>query len=248
MGKSAIIIPARYGSSRLEGKPLLKVLDKPVIQWVYEKASQAKLADIIIVATDDQRIYDCVKGFGGNVEMTSTEHKSGSDRIMEVVSRHPEIDYICNLQGDEPLIKPESIDAVIRNVIEDDRADISTLIRKIGADEVDNPNLVKCVTDKNGFALYFSRSKVPYERNTGIAKFYGHLGIYGYKRRALETMTSQSQTMLEKTESLEQLRALENGMRIKTSVVDFVPVGIDTKEDLEKFRQIVGEKLSKIRD
>ena len=243
MGKSAIIIPARYGSSRLEGKPLLKVLDKPVIQWVYEKASQTKLADLIIVATDDQRIYHCVKSFGGNVEMTSTEHKSGSDRIMEVVSRHPEIDYICNLQGDEPLIKPESIDAVIRNVIEDDRADISTLIRKIGADEVDNPNLVKCVTDKNGFALYFSRSKIPYERNTGIAKFYGHLGIYGYKRRALETMTSQSQTMLEKTESLEQLRALENGMRIKTSVVDFVPVGIDTKEDLEKFRQIVSEKL-----
>lgn len=243
MGKSAIIIPARYGSSRLEGKPLLKVLDKPVIQWVYEKASQTKLADIIIVATDDQRIYDCVKSFDGNVEMTSTEHKSGSDRIMEVVSRHPEIDYICNLQGDEPLIKPESIDAVIRNVIEDDRADISTLIREISADEVDNPNLVKCVTDKNGFALYFSRSKIPYERNTGIAKFYGHLGIYGYKRHALETMTSQSQTMLEKTESLEQLRALENGMRIKTSVVDFVPVGIDTKEDLEKFRQIVSEKL-----
>lgn len=243
MGKSAIIIPARYGSSRLEGKPLLKVLDKPVIQWVYEKASQTKLADIIIVATDDQRIYDCVKSFGGNVEMTSTEHKSGSDRIMEVVSRHPEIDYICNLQGDEPLIKPESIDAVIRNVIEDDRADISTLIREISADEVDNPNLVKCVTDKNGFALYFSRSKIPYERNTGIAKFYGHLGIYGYKRHALETMTSQSQTMLEKAESLEQLRALENGMRIKTSVVDFVPVGIDTKEDLEKFRQIVSEKL-----
>lgn len=248
MGKSAIIIPARYGSSRLEGKPLLKVLDKPVIQWVYEKAQQSKLADIVIVATDDERIYDCVKDFGGNVEMTSTEHKSGSDRIMEVVSRHPEIDYICNLQGDEPLIKPESIDAVIRNVIEDDRADISTLIREIDADEVENPNLVKCVTDKNGFALYFSRSKIPYERNSGIAKFYGHLGIYGYKRHALEMMTSQSQTMLEKTESLEQLRALENGMKIKTSVVDFVPVGIDTKEDLENFRQIVSEKLSKIND
>ena len=246
MGKSAIIIPARYGSSRLEGKPLLKVLDKPVIQWVYEKASQAKLADLIIVATDDQRIYDCVNGFGGNVEMTSSEHKSGSDRIMEVVSRHPEIDYICNLQGDEPLIKPESIDAVIKNVIEDDRADISTLIREIGQDEVDNPNLVKCVTDKDGFALYFSRSKIPYERNTGVAKFYGHLGIYGYKRHALESMTSLSQTMLEKTESLEQLRALENGMKIKTSVVDFVPVGIDTKEDLEKFRRIVSEKLSRI--
>lgn len=244
MGKTAIIIPARYGSSRLEGKPLLKVLDKPVIQWVYEKAKQAKLADVIIVATDDKRIYDCVKNFGGEVEMTSTAHKSGSDRIMEVVNRHPEIDYICNLQGDEPLIEPDSIDAVIRNVIEDDKADISTLIRKIGQNEVDNPNLVKCVTDKKGFALYFSRSKIPYERNQGIAKFYGHLGIYGYKRHALESMTKQEQTMLEKAESLEQLRALENGMRIKTSIVSFVPVGIDTKDDLEKFRQIVSEKLA----
>ena len=244
MGKSAIIIPARYGSSRLEGKPLLKVLDKPVIQWVYEKAQASKLADIIIVATDDERIFNACKKFGAEVEMTSTEHKSGSDRIMEVVSRHPEIDYICNLQGDEPLIEPDSIDAVIKNVIEDDMADISTLIREISAQEAENPNLVKCVTDINGFALYFSRSKIPYERNTSIAKFYGHLGIYGYKRHALESMTSLPQTMLEKTESLEQLRALENGMRVKTSVVNFVPVGIDTKDDLEKFRKIVSEKLS----
>ena len=243
MGKSAIIIPARYGSSRLEGKPLLKVLDKPVIQWVYEKAQSSKLADIIIVATDDERIYDCVKTFGGNVEMTSKEHKSGSDRIMEVVARHPEIDYICNLQGDEPLIEPDSIDEVIKNIIEDDNADISTLIREITPDEAQNPNLVKCVKDINGFALYFSRSKIPYERNENVAKFYGHLGIYGYKRHALEKMTKLPQTILEKTESLEQLRALENGMRIKTTIVNFVPVGIDTKDDLEKFRQIVTQKL-----
>ena len=243
MNKTAIIIPARYGSSRLEGKPLLKVAGKPVIQWVYEKAQQSKFADIIIVATDDERIFNAVASFGGVAEMTSVEHKCGSDRIMEVVARHPEIGYICNLQGDEPLIEPESIDAVIKNVVEDDIADISTLIREITPEETENPNLVKCVTDKNGFALYFSRSKIPYERNTGIAKFYGHLGIYGYKRKALETMTSENQTMLEKTESLEQLRALENGMKIKTTVVNFVPVGIDTKDDLEKFRQIVENKL-----
>ncbi len=244
MSKTAIIIPARYGSSRLEGKPLLKVMGKSVIHWVYEKAQQAKLADMIIVATDDKRIYDEVKSFGGEVEMTSVEHKCGSDRIMEVVSRRPEISYICNLQGDEPLIKPESIDDVIRNVKEDDKADISTLIRVLtDEEEITNPNLVKCVTDRKGFALYFSRSKIPYERNAGIATFYGHLGIYGYKRKALETMTTLAQTPLECTESLEQLRALENGMKIKTSVVDFVPVGIDTKEDLEKFRQILESKL-----
>lgn len=245
MSKTAIIIPARYGSSRLEGKPLIEVCGKPVIQWVYEKAQQAKLADIIIVATDDERIFNAVKAFGGNVEMTSVNHKCGSDRIREVAERHPEIAYIVNLQGDEPLIKPESIDDVARNVQRDINADISTLIRVLDKEEeINNHNQVKCVVDKNGYALYFSRSKIPYERNTGVAVFYGHLGIYGYKREALIKMTSLPQTPLEKTESLEQLRALENGMKIKTSVVDFVPVGIDTKEDLEKFKKIVGEKLN----
>ena len=244
MGKTAIIIPARYGSSRLEGKPLIQVNGKPIIQWVYEKAQQAKLADMIIVATDDERIFNAVKAFGGNVEMTAVNHKCGSDRIREVVERHPEISYIVNLQGDEPLIKPESIDAVAKNVQEDANADISTLIRILTDDgEINNPNLVKCVIDNNGFALYFSRSKIPYERNTGVATFYGHLGIYGYKREALIKMTSLPQPPLEKTESLEQLRALENGMKIKTSVVDFVPVGIDTKEDLEKFKQIIAKQL-----
>lgn len=244
MGKTAIIIPARYGSSRLEGKPLIEVNGKPVIQWVYEKAKQAKLADIIIVATDDERIFNAVKAFGGEVEMTSADHKCGSDRIREVVERHPEISYIVNLQGDEPLIKPESIDAVAKNVQEDEKADISTLIRILkDKEEIENPNLVKCVIDNNGFALYFSRSKIPYERNTGVAAFYGHLGIYGYKREALLKMTSLPQTPLEKTESLEQLRALENGMKIKTSIVDFVPVGIDTREDLEKFKQIIAKQI-----
>lgn len=245
MSKTAIIIPARYGSSRLEGKPLIEVQGKPIIQWVYEKAAMSELADIIIVATDDSRIFDAVKAFGGNVEMTSANHKCGSDRIREVAERHPEISYIVNLQGDEPLITPESIDEVIRNVKDDIAADISTLIRPLtDENEINNPNLVKCARDLNGFALYFSRSKIPYERNTGIAEFWGHLGIYGYKRDALFKMTSLPQSPLEKTESLEQLRALENGMKIKTSVVNFVPVGIDTKEDLEKFKEIVSSKLS----
>ena len=244
MTKTAIIIPARYGSSRLEGKPLIEVGGKPIIQWVYEKAQQAKLADIVIVATDDERIFNAVKQFGGNVEMTSADHQCGSDRIREVADRHPEFSYIVNLQGDEPLIKPESIDSIIKNIKEDEKADISTLIRVIkDEDEINNPNLVKCVIDNNGFALYFSRSKIPFERKAGIATFYGHLGIYGYKRNALFKMTEAAQTPLERTESLEQLRALETGMKIKTTVVDFVPVGIDTLEDLAKFKSIVTEKL-----
>ncbi len=244
MSKTAIIIPARYGSSRLEGKPLIEVAGKTIIQWVYEKAQMSKLADMIIVATDDERIFNTVKAFGGNVEMTSTSHKCGSDRIREVVDRHPEIDYIVNLQGDEPLIEPSAIDEVARNVIEDSSADISTLVRVLtSAEDIDNPNLVKCVRDKNGFALYFSRSKIPYERNPVCGEFYGHLGIYGYKREALIKMTTLAQTPLEKTESLEQLRALENGMKIKTSVVNFAPVGIDTADDLEKFKKIISQKL-----
>ena len=240
MGKTAIIIPARYGSSRLEGKPLIEVNGKPIIQWVYEKAQQVKSADMIIVATDDKRIFNAVKDFGGEVEMTSENHKCGSDRIREVIDRHPELSYIVNLQGDEPMIKPESIEEVINNIKNDDITDISTLIRVIDdEEEAVNPNLVKCVRDINGYALYFSRSRIPYERKMGYTKPFGHIGIYGYKREALIKMTTLPQTPLEQTESLEQLRALENGMKIKTVVVDFKPVGIDTLEDLQKFKNLV---------
>lgn len=239
MTKTAIIIPARYGSSRLEGKPLLKVNDKPIIQWVYEKAKSVKSADVVIVATDDERIFDAIKAFGGEVEMTSTEHKCGSDRIKEVADRHEDFEYIINLQGDEPMIKQEMIEAVIDGV-KNHNADISTLIRPIeDKAEVENPNLVKCVIDNNGFALYFSRSKIPFERKENPAPFYGHIGIYGYTRKALTTMTTSPQTPLEISESLEQLRALQMGMRIKTSIVNEKPVGIDTMEDFENFKKLV---------
>ena len=238
--QTAIIIPARYGSSRLEGKPLLKACDKPIIQWVWEKAKACPLVDRVIIATDDDRIYNACKLFGAEVEMTSTEHKSGSDRIAEVTKRHPELGYIINLQGDEPLIEQANIELVIKGVKFDDRADISTLVREIkDIDEVENPNLVKCVFDINDYALYFSRSKIPFERNQGKTKFYGHLGIYGFKRDALFKMTELPQAPYEMAESLEQLRALQNGMKIKVAVVENVPVGIDTLEDFEKFKSMV---------
>ena len=237
MSKTAIIIPSRYGSTRLHAKPLIEVEGKPIIQWVYEKAA-AQQADMVIVATDHEEIYNCVKSFGGNAEMTRPDHKCGSDRVAEVASRHPDLEYIVNLQGDEPMITPESIDSVISALKKGDNADISTLLRIIeDKNEVENPNLVKCVIDNNGFALYFSRSKIPYERNEGEAVFYGHIGLYGYKREALFKMTSLNQTMLEKTESLEQLRALQSGMKIITSIVNFKPIGIDTKEDVEEFKK-----------
>ena len=240
MGKTAIIIPARYGSSRLEGKPLLRANNKPIIQWVWEKASKCPLVDRVIIATDDERIFNVCKDFGAEVEMTSTEHKSGSDRIAEVAERHPEIAYIINLQGDEPLIEQANIELVIKGVLEDEKADISTLLREIkDEDEAQNPNLVKCVFDVDNYAMYFSRSKIPYERNAGKSKIYGHLGIYGYKREALFKMTKLPQTSYEQAESLEQLRALQNGMKIKVAVVDNIPVGIDTLEDFEKFKRMV---------
>ena len=242
----AIIIPARYGSSRLEGKPLLKACGKPIIQWVWEKAKSVPKVDRVIVATDDERIYNACKEFGAEVEMTSTEHKSGSDRIAEVARRHPEIGYVINLQGDEPLIEQENIELVINGVLEDEQADISTLVRLIDdMDEVNNPNLVNCDFDVNNYAMYFSRSKIPFERGVnegnsqGRWKFYGHLGIYGFKREALFKRTELPQAPYEMAESLEQLRALQNGMRIKVGIVKNIPVGIDTMEDFEKFKAMV---------
>lgn len=238
--QTAIIIPARYGSSRLEGKPLLKAGGKYIIQWVWEKAICCNKIDRVIVATDDERIFNACKEFGAEVEMTSTEHKSGSDRIAEVAKRHPEISYIINVQGDEPLIEPDNIELVRKGVVEDNTADISTLVREItDKTETENPNLVKCIFDINNYALYFSRSKIPYERNEGKSKFYGHLGIYGYKKEALFKMTSLPQTTYEMAESLEQLRALQNGMKIKIAIVENIPVGIDTIEDFNKFRAMV---------
>jgi len=235
--QTAVIIPARYGSSRLQGKPLIEVGGKPIIQWVFEKAVQATLADRIIIATDNQQIYETSLMFGAEAEMTLESHNSGSDRIAEVAERHPEIGYIVNLQGDEPMIDPENIDKIIRMVKFDENADVSTLVTEIkDMKEVENPNLVKCVFDSNNYALYFSRSKIPYERNEGHAKFYGHIGIYGYKREALFRMTHSNQSPLELTESLEQLRVLQMGMKIKVDFAENRPIGIDTIEDLNNFK------------
>ena len=238
MSKTAIIIPARYNSKRLQGKPLLKVCNKPIIQWVWERAKEVKSADAVIIATDNQEIYDCCKSFGADVEMTSENHKCGSDRIVEVAQKYSDIEYIINLQGDEPMINPDCVEKVIKLVKEDKTADISTLLAEIKDEDLDDPNMVKCVTDINGFALYFSRSKIPYERNKDVAKFYKHIGIYGYKRESLFKMTKFPQPDIEKAESLEQLRALYNGMKIKTAVVEYNSIGIDTIEDFNAFKRL----------
>lgn len=239
MSKTAIIIPARYNSTRLQGKPLKVVCGKTIIQWVYERAIQVKSADMVIIATDNELIYNEAKSFGAQVEMTSENHKCGSDRIAEVAQKYPEIAYVINLQGDEPMINTACVEEVIKQIKEDDNADIATLLSEIeDIKDIDNPNVVKCVKDINNYAMYFSRSKIPFERNEGISKFYKHIGIYAYKRGALFKMTQLAQSDIEKTESLEQLRALYNGMKIKTSVVKYNSIGIDTQEDLDAFIKI----------
>lgn len=237
--KVAIIIPARYSSTRLFGKLLIEVLNKPIIQWVWEIAKKSKLATDAIIATDSEEIFNIAKEFGAKVEMTSTEHNSGSDRICEVLSRHGEFDYVVNLQGDEPSITPEVIDLVISTLIKSG-SDVATLVREIKGEQIENPNCVKCVLDNAFNALYFSRSPIPYERNKNVAKTYGHIGIYGYTKNALLKLTSLPQADIELAESLEQLRALKNGFKIKVAITDLNPIGIDTQEDLEKFKKLVG--------
>ena len=240
MQNIAIIIPARYASTRLPGKPLLKVKGKSIIQYVYEAAKQSKIAGNVIVATDDTRIQDEVTSFGGVCEMTSPSHNCGSDRIAEVTLRHPNFDYILNLQGDEPQITPEVIDLALSALINDNSADISTLVRNItDKNQINNPNCVKCVFDCDNNALYFSRCPIPYERNTAKALYYAHIGIYGYRRESLFKLTKLPQADLELQESLEQLRALKNGMKIKVAITSLNPTGIDTMEDYEKFKREV---------
>lgn len=240
MSKTAIIIPARYSSKRLNAKPLIEVGGKTIIQWVWEKAKQVKSADMVIIATDNQEIYNVAKAFGADVEMTSEHHQSGSDRIVEVAEKYPEIEYIVNLQGDEPMINPDCVEEAIKQLKENKDADIATLVSKAKSDDdMEDPNMVKCVFDVNGWALYFSRSKIPYERNADIASFYKHIGIYAYKKESLFRMSKLEQPEIEKAESLEQLRALYYGMKIKTSVVEYDSIGIDTIEDLYAFKKLV---------
>ena len=240
MKKIAIVIPARYASTRLPGKPLLKVNNKTIIEYVWQAAKKSKLAHEVIVATDDLRIKKAVEEFGGLCEMTDSNHQCGSDRIAEVSKRHQEFDYILNLQGDEPQITSEVIDLAINALLNDETADISTLVRRINDEkQINNPNCVKCVFDNNFNSLYFSRCPIPYARNVGKSDYFAHIGIYGYKKEALYKLTALKQTNLEKQESLEQLRALQNGMKIKVAITDLNPTGIDTEEDYNKFKNII---------
>ncbi|MCE5313138.1 MAG: 3-deoxy-manno-octulosonate cytidylyltransferase [Nitrospiraceae bacterium] len=235
-----VIIPARYASTRFPGKPLCPLKDKPLIQHVYERAAKAKRADAVFVATDNRMIFNAVQGFGGRAVLTSEHHQSGTDRIAEALTIIEETeslkpDVVVNLQGDEPLVRPDMIDDVI-SLLDDNRADMGTLVKRITSpSEIDNPNVVKALFGPEGFALYFSRAAVPYYRDEGVLKiYYKHIGIYSYRRDVLLKFSKMELTPLEKAEKLEQLRALENGFKIKIKETEFETIGVDTPEDLER--------------
>ena len=232
------VIPARYASTRLPGKPLKDIAGKPMVCRVYDRAAQAGKVSDTLVATDDVRILNAVQEHGGRAMMTRKDHPTGTDRLAEVASAHPEADLIVNVQGDEPLIEPSLIDRLVDVFEEEPDLPMATVMTKItDEEEQHNPNNVKVVTNKDGYALYFSRSLLPYPRHAGCP-VYKHIGIYAYRRDFLLRYAAMAPTPLETEESLEQLRALENGYRIKVVETEAQFVGVDTAEDLEKVNAI----------
>jgi 3-deoxy-manno-octulosonate cytidylyltransferase (CMP-KDO synthetase) len=233
------VIPARYASTRFEGKALADILGKPMIQRVHERAINAKTVNELVVATDDQRIFDTVKNFGGKVIMTS-QHPTGTDRIAEV-ARNSDADIIVNIQGDEPLIEPAMIDEAVQPLLDDASVDLSTLVHRINSEEeYRNPNVVKVAVTRSGFAMYFSRSPIPYVKsNAGNIPIYRHVGLYVYRRYALLDFAQKPPAPFETSEGLEQLRFLENGYRMKVVETKYSSIGVDTPDDLEKVKKLM---------
>ncbi len=243
--KFIVIIPARYQSTRFPGKPLAKLGGKPVIQWVCENAASA--IEDVWVATDDQRIFDKVESFGGKAIFTSPDHKSGTDRCAEaadILKKNIDFDVVINIQGDEPFVQPSQLEAL--KSCFDGNVSIVTLIRKITkTDELLNPNRPKVVIDNKNFALYFSRSPIPYMRGKPEAEwinyheYWGHVGMYAYTYNVLKEITQLKPGKLEETESLEQLRWIENNFRIKTAETNFQSIGIDSPADLKEAELLI---------
>jgi 3-deoxy-manno-octulosonate cytidylyltransferase (CMP-KDO synthetase) len=234
------IIPARYESTRLPGKPLLDIGGKSLIRRVYEQALKSKLLTQVIVATDDKRIYDAVFSFGGEAVMTSKRHRSGTDRIVEAV-KDIKCDVVVNVQGDEPFIDPRDIDKAIQPLIRDKKLNVSTLAVRIkDIKELKDTNAVKVIFDKNADAIYFSRGVIPYSGSPDVRKFkyYKHIGLYAFRKGFVVKFAKAKQSELEKLERLEQLRILEMGEKIKVIVTKNDSLGVDTKQDLARARKL----------
>lgn len=238
------VIPARYASTRFPGKPLAMIKGKPMVQRVYEQATKANLTEVV-VATDDDRIAEVVRGFGGNVVMTSADHPSGTDRCAEAMAKYKSgWDAVINIQGDEPYIHPNQIN-ILAEILQREEVEIGTLIKKIShSEELLNVNTPKVVINEKGEALYFSRQPIPYMKGEEVTEwvnhhtYYKHIGIYGYKASVLPKLTQLKQSSLEIAESLEQLRWLENGCRIATGITVEETLAVDTPDDLLKAQSI----------
>lgn len=237
------VIPARYGSTRFEGKVLADIHGKPMLQWVWEAAKKTKILDDVIVACDDKRIEEAVRSFGGKAVLTSKGHLSGTDRICEVVNPL-EVKVIVNIQADEPLIEPVMIENVARPLLDAPSFGMTTLMKAIEhPDEINDPNVVKVVADRQGFALYFSRSPIPFQRDKSASfTYYKHIGLYAYTKDFLFVFKNLPESSLEKAEKLEQLRALEAGFKIKVIETKVSTVGVDTREDLEKAKRALSKQ------
>ena len=246
ISKVVAIIPARYHSNRFEGKPLAKICGKPMIQHVYERALKVPLLNRVAVATDDERIADCVRSFDGEVVMTRKDHVSGTDRLAEAATllNIAEQDVVVNIQGDQPLFDAKVVEQVATPLLEDPALPMSTLIYKIiRPEEIDDPNHVKTVFDCHGRALYFSRSPIPFQRNPEepiSPTYYKHLGFYAYRKGFLVTFVGLPEGEWERFEKLEQLRALEFGYAIKVVLTDHDSVEVDTPKDLERVEELIG--------
>jgi 3-deoxy-manno-octulosonate cytidylyltransferase (CMP-KDO synthetase) len=234
------VIPARFASTRFPGKPLADIDGRPMIEHVYRRVAAAPIVSRVIVATDDLRIATTVTGFGGKVRLTRADHQTGTDRLAEVASTL-DCDIVVNVQGDEPLVDPRSIAEAVAPLA-DPAIPMTTLYRRIGNPaELSNPNIVKVVLDRGGFAMYFSRAPIPHARDPrgGWPPLYRHIGLYAYRRSVLLVLASLEPTPLERAEALEQLRALEHGIRIKAVETAYDSIGVDTPEDLAQVRRLL---------
>jgi len=240
------IIPARYKSTRFEGKALADILGKPMIQHVHERACKAKTLDKVLVATDDQRIFDTVKGFGGDVVMTSESCPTGTDRIAEVAANLNNFDIVANIQGDEPLLEPVMVDEMIQPFFDNPEVQVSTLVQPINSDvDYKNPNVVKVIVSKDWFALYFSRASIPGNKKNEWHEnlpAYRHIGLYAYQRDCLLKFTRMPKTQFEKAEGLEQLRFLENSIKIKVVETKYSTIGVDTPSDLQRVIEFLNQE------
>ena len=244
---SVCVIPARYASTRLPGKPLALIAGKPMIQWVYKQAVKANLIDRVIVATDDEKIKNAVESFGGEVVLTDPDLPSGTDRVAAAV-QNIDADIVVNLQGDEPFVEPELLNSMVSTFL-DSEIYMATPIRKIESDEdLNDPSLVRVAKDVNNYALFFTRNVIPYLRDINKEEwlynfnFYKHVGIYAYRKTFLNILTSLPESHLEKAEQLEQLRVLENGYKIYTVETDYDSISVDTLDDLNKVNQLINNK------